>query len=411
MRAYWMNKMAVARLLSALAVLGVLWLGCSESDMDGNFLPPSELAQEVRNALAEPSYLDRNVRLASALRQLTAENVDAVVDAYTEVLKDIEPAEIEPLFYAWTSFDAQAAFAYSLDIPYSDIAKIAQKAVVYAWATRDASGARAAAEQGAEERPRNAPLFYQGLIEGWAISGQDGLEEYILEGPKASDPGQLIQAAHPKIYLREGVQGLLEWSESMIQNATVYTARMKAFRYAVRTAGYRDPRAAIPFVLRHYGEEYGSEGPRVLVDKWMHRDAEAALEWLRTEAPEETRAEALEMGVGSWLLRDRSAARAWIDSLPVGDPYYQPAFDKVAERISKRDPYEAVEWCHRGQTPEINSECLRQVAMNWYREDPVAAEEWLEEESGLSVEDVQAVRKRVMQARSGKRKGARKGKR
>lgn len=403
-----MNRKAAAGLSSALAVWVVLLLGCSESETELTVLPPSGLAAEVRAALAESSYLDRNERLASALRQLTAENVDAVVEVYSEVLKDLEPAEMEPLFDAWTRFDAPAAFAYALDIPHPEVMPTSLKAVMYAWATRDALAASVAAEQGAKKRPRKALLFYQGLIEGWAISGQDGLQEFILEGPSASDPAQLLQAAQPNIYLREGVEGLLEWSESMIKNASEYTTRMQAFRYTVRTVGYRDPRAAIPFVMRHYGEEYATEGPRVLVEKWMHRDPEAALAWTRTEAPEETREVALGMATGSWLIRDRIAARAWIDSLPVGDPYYQPAFDKVAVRLARHDPNEAVDWCHRGQAPELNSTCLRQVAITWYRIDPVAAELWLEEESKLSVEDRQAVRKRATPKKNQQKKGKRK---
>ena len=392
------NNSAVLGLMSAfpllVVLLVVLSLGCDGSETSVASSSPSELAQEVRLALAEPYYVDRNARLASAMRQLTADNVDSVVGVYSELLKDLGQSELEPLFDAWARFDAPAGFAYALDVPFEPAAEFAQKAASYSWAARDVLAARVAVEEAAAERPRKAMVLYKSMIEGWAMSGQDGLDDFILRGPSASDPGQLILAAQPKIYLRDGIEGLLEWSESMIRDATEYAARMKSFRYAVRTAAYRDPRAAIPFVLRHYGEEYASEGPRVLVEKWMETDTEAALAWLRTEAPEEARADALGMAATSWLHRDPNSARAWIDSLPLGDPYYQPAFDRVAIRMSKRDPAGAVEWCHRGQPPELNSTCLRQVAINWYRKDPVAAGVWMEEESGLSAEDMHEVRER-----------------
>ena len=99
--------------------------------------------------------------------------------------------------------------------------------------------------------------------------------------------------------------------------------------------------------------------------------------------------------MGGWLTRDRQAARSWIDAAPIGDPYYQPAFNSLAQRIAKRDPKEAVEWCNRGQTPEINRTCLKQVATTWYKKDPVAAGVWLEDESGLPVEDMFEVRQRA----------------
>lgn len=403
MQAWDIRIVRVACLVGPLVMFVVPLLGCSQPRSDVTDLGPSKLAEEVRSALAEPYYLDRNVRLASAMRQLDPDNVEAVVDVYTELLKDLRKAELEPFFDAWAKFDAPAAFDYAMDVPYQGVSQRSQLSAMYAWAVRDAHGASRAADQGAEARPRDAHLFYQALIEGWAISGQDGLEDYIVDGPFSEDPGQLILAAQPKIYLREGVDGLLEWSEAIMQRATDHGPRMKAFRYAVRTVGFRDPRAAIPFVERHYGADYAKEGPRVLVETWAHMDPEAAFGWLRDEAPEDARASALGMAMGSWLIRDRQAARSWIDSVPVGDPYYQPAFDIVAKRFARHDPMEAIEWCHRGQTPEINSACLRQVATTWYSQDPVAAGHWMEEDSGLSVEDMVSARERAVEKRKPRR--------
>lgn len=392
-----MNR--VAGLVICLVMFSVSLSGCSERRSEKTRLAPSEVAKEVRSALAEPAYLDRNTRLASALRQLDPDNVDAVADVYTELLKDIEESEVQPFFDAWAGFDAPAAFGYAMQIPYDGISQRAQRSAIYAWAIRDALAASVAADQAAEKRRRNGLMFYQALVEGWAISGQGGLQDYIVAGRSAEDPGQLILAAQPKIYLRDGADGLLEWSEEIMEAATETGPRMKAFRYAVRTAGFRDPHAAIPFVLRHYGEDYAEQGPRVLVETWMQKEPEPALEWLRSEAPESARAAALGIAVTSWLYRDMNAARSWLDSVPVGDPYYQPAFDSLANRIAKHAPRKAIEWCRRGQTPEINRTCLRQVAIAWYKEDPISAGLWMENESGLPAEDLVSVRQRAKQGR------------
>jgi hypothetical protein len=401
MKAWDIRMIRVACLMAALAMPVASLPGCFEpqsDSSDSSQLGPSQLAAEVRGALAEPNYMDRNGRLVSALRQLAPSNVDAVAAVYTELLRDLGESELEPLLDAWANFDAPAAFEYSMDVPYVGVRESAQRAAIYSWAVRNALEARVAAGQAAAVNRRNSMLFYQALVGGWVMSGQDGLDDYILAGSGLEDPGQLILAAQPMIYLRDGPDGLLEWSENMVQRATDYTARMKAFRYAVRTAGFRNPQAAIPFVLRHYGEEYAEEGPRVLADTWAHRDPEAALNWIRNGAPEAARPNALGMTVSSWLIRDREAARDWLESAPVGEPYYQPAFDSLAKRLAKRDPEEAIEWCQRGRTPEVNSLCLQQVAGIWFLKDAVAAERWLEEESGLSVENMASVRQRASRA-------------
>ena len=398
MQAWDLRIIRIACLTGALAIAIASLSGCFESQSDSTHstqFGPSELAEEVRSALSEPNYMDRNARLLAALRQLAPNNVDAVADVYTELLKDLGESELDPLFDAWANFDAPAAFEYSMDVPYPEVRKSAQRAAIYSWAVRNALEARVAADQAAATNGGNAILFYQALVGGWAISGQGGLDDYILGGAGFEDPGQLILAAQPKIYLSDGPDGLLEWSDNIVQRATDYTARMKAFRYAVRTVGFRNPQAAIPFVVRHYGAEYAEEGPRVLADTWAYKDPEAALDWIRNDAPEAARPNALGMTVSSWLIRDRDAARSWIDSAPVGEPYYQPAFDSVAKRLANHDPEEAAEWCQRGKTLEVNRICLQQVGGIWFRKDPVAAGQWMDEESGLSVEDIASVRRRA----------------
>ena len=109
-----LKMIRVASLVICLVMFNVSLSGCSERRSDETQLAPSEVAKEVRNALAEPAYLDRNTRLASALRQLNPDNVDAVADVYTELLKDIEESEVQPFFDAWANFDAPAAFNYAL---------------------------------------------------------------------------------------------------------------------------------------------------------------------------------------------------------------------------------------------------------------------------------------------------------
>ena len=71
----------------------------------------------------------------------------------------------------------------------------------------------------------------------------------------------------------------------------------------------------------------------------------------------------------------------------------------MARRMAKRFPKDALEWCDRGGIGEVNRGCLRPVAIEWYKQDPVAAGRWLEEESGLAVEDLQDIRRRGSQER------------
>ena len=379
------------RVAGWLLLLALPLASCSDRVSSGSEAA-TQLAVEIRQHLATPWRVERLAGLASALQRLTPESLDAVRVVYEEMLQGLDGAELQLFFDAWARFDGLAAFEYARHVPFVLQAGIAQEAALYSWAVHDALAAKLAAEQAAADQPRQADVFYRALVRGWALSAQPGLRDYVLSH---ADVGKLVLFALPQVYQREGVDGLLQWSGDLLQASSSYGARMKTFRLTVRTLGFRTPRQVIPFVLAHYGEDYAKYGPRVLTESWLRHDPEAALEWLRNEAPEQARPEALSLAIGTWLTQDRAAALQWLESRPIEDTYYLPAFDAVAKRVAKRDPRAALEWCRRGPREGLATGCLRQVAIAWYRKDAVAAGLWLEQESGLPVEDRVEIRARA----------------
>ena len=64
MKARGLKMIRVASLVITLVMFVVSLSGCSQRRSEGTQLAPSELAEEVRSALAEPAYLDRNTMRA-----------------------------------------------------------------------------------------------------------------------------------------------------------------------------------------------------------------------------------------------------------------------------------------------------------------------------------------------------------
>jgi len=389
-----LNRVASSRGVRGFReILFLLMLtGCAETGSDVAHLDPSELAEEVHAALAEPIRLDGYARLMPALQQLGPENVDAVSEVYTELFRGLGEPELRPFLDAWVAFDPAAALAYAERQPVALATKQAYAAVIYSWATREPIRAREVALEIIGESAYLTEAVTHALIRGWAMSDQDGLVKYVASS--SDDPGYMAHIAAPQIYLRSGAEGLFEWTDQLIESTAGYAPRMKAFRFAVRTVGFRNPQAAIPYINAHRGADYAKDGPRALLEVWIEQDHETALEWLRTGAPEASRAEALHMAFGSWLAHDPTEARSWIEAVPATDPFYQPAFSSFAKRLAKIDPIKALEWCRRGQLDVGHRDCLLPVATTWYRKDPVAAGRWLERESGLDVADRIGVRRR-----------------
>ena len=381
---------------SGLAVLGILVAACGDgrpaaARVDPATLPPDALAREVVSAFVE-TPVERAARLGAALRSLRPENLEAVLEVFGEHMAGLGELELQPFFDAWVGFDPVAASQYAEAISHAAQKQLARKSILNSWAARDPIAASAAADQLVSSKRGDGLPLYRALVRGWARSGQEGLQEYILEHSLA---GQLILSALPGVYYRAGPEGLMRWANHFIEETPDLVNRIKVFRMAVRTLGFRRPRAAIPFVLEHWGHDYAAEGPRVLTETWLRTEPEAGLEWLRTEAPEKSRSGALRDATGRWLSLDRAAARAWLESRPAGDPYYHPAFAKLAQWIAKQNPEEAIDWCMRSQIEPPDSRCLHQAAVEWYKKDPVSAGTWLEKESMFSVEDRIEVRERA----------------
>ena len=391
-----MNRIT-PRCQTLLALLcAAWWIGCSDSSsvaVDSQ-LTPVELQAEIMEAFAEPLVIERMEKLSSALSHLNSENIETARLLYEEHIEGLGELELRPFFDAWVRFDGVSALEYASSIPFTTQADIARTATITSWAMHDLIAARVAAEQLTQDNKRQAEFIYHALLQGWAAAGHPGLDDYVLKSPNA---GPAIMAILPAVYQRVGGEQLMNWSNDIIYATDSYSTKVKAYRMTIRVVSFRNPRSAIPFVMQHYntGEKYAKEGPRVLAENWLRTEPMAALNWLKTEAPEQVRAEALGLVFATWLNINQAEAKQWIDSLPSGDPYYQPVYNTMARRLAKRMPEKAVEWCKRAETEQVNPDCLRPVAVAWYKQDPVAAGLWLEEESGLPVEELNNIRRRA----------------
>ena len=382
------NRLETASLILIATVLGV---GCDELSAQAK----PEVAEQIRGALAEPDRVERVKRQAEALQQADANALAAARDIYDEHIQGLDATDLQIFFDAWASHDAPSALSHAREIPFPLQAEIAQEAVIYTWATRDAASARAALEALPRARKQAGETRQRALVRGWALSGQAGLVDYVAGRP---DADSLLLFTLPAVYQRGGADDLLAWLTEFIRDAPDPGARMKAFRIGVRTLAFRQPREAASFVADHYEEEYAKDGPRALVSAWLRREPDAALEWLRTEAPEDARAEALRLVINGWITRDSTAALDWLASRPADDPFYLPGYLSAAQWVVRRNGEEAVAWCERGPAPAPNRDCLLPVAAEWLQRNPDAAVLWLEQ-SALSEEDRVEARQRAKRQR------------
>ena len=67
----------------------------------------------------------------------------------------------------------------------------------------------------------------------------------------------------------------------------------------------------------------------------------------------------------------------WLNSLPA-EPSLDPAVDAFARRISDDDPQGALSWAESIIDPDLRTQSVTNVGQEWYRQDPEAATQWVE---------------------------------
>jgi len=315
-----------------------------------------DLGTAVEVALREGDRLERTARLVPLLEQLDADNLSGVLSVYRRELSGLGECEIRLFVGAWTRFDGRAAFEETLGWMPSKL-RVGVQAAAQGWALHDVAQARPIIEATAESRPRLAELLLQALVIGWVHSGESGLDAYLRTVAPSND--DLLTVAIGATRRAQGNASLLAWSERFGANLDPLL-RAKVFRKAVRVVGRRDPQHAARFALSRWGQEYASEGPRVLVEAWIETDPQEAFEWLRTTAPLASREEAVGLAFGRWLYRDRRAALAWLEGAE-RTTFHDPAIRTLARQLAGSSPEDAHAWCHRTQSEAMRKQCAETV--------------------------------------------------
>ena len=383
------NRLVVLALW-AVTLIAAFGVGRSAAP-PGASSAPEDLGASIRLALGEGDMLERIERTAGLLQHLDAENLPAVRAVYDQMLTVIGETDIHPFVAAWVRFDPLGALDHTLAWPFETKRELGAEAAMLGWAQADPLAARMAFEQVARERPGVRRTLLIALVAGWVHSGQEGLDRYIAELPRASQEtaaGTAIGA----LMRRGGPEATLGWVEPILQNEAHETRfKRSVFRRATRSVARWNPERGVAWATAHAGQEYANDGVRIVAEQWGAQDGPATMQWLRDQPDAELREQAVREGFAGWFNSDPRRAQEWLSAQKL-TAFHDPALEVYAGRLDDRAPQEAVGWCERIFDSRRRNGCLRAAATHWYRRDQEAAEAWLEQ-SPLDEETRSAVRK------------------
>lgn len=377
-------KRALGYLVTLIFGIGIGWGGAHLRASPGESASaPSEIGANLRAALAQASPSERLVRLAQALEELEADNLERMVEILDRERTVLTESEIQTFFEAWARLEPLAALEHPLNEKWPARTRVpAIAAAVERWALSDPAAARKFVDRRLKGAPKLGQKLIHPFVSGWVHSGVPGAFDYILELPVHVRPTATLALVASQAR-RLGVEGLLSWADARVGRGDA-VLQQDFFRRVTKAAARRDPVATGDWVLTHVDREYAVDGVRLVAERWLPGHPDEAFAWVTRETPEPFHERALSSAASTWMTHRLDPVREWLETQTI-KPSHNPVLDVYARRLAKSEGAEAIGWAERIDDASQRTATLEEVARLWYEREPDAAESWLE---GSSLNEV-----------------------
>jgi hypothetical protein len=357
-------------LLGAVVAAFLLGRFMSTNQVGGHDLD----AQAFDRALSDPDWIARGHTISAYLEDLDAAELPAALDVVAGRRRFMTQDELRLFMIAWARIDAPGAFAGALQWPDYTRNKGAASAL-YAWALVDPTAAREAME--GQEDAELRQLLLDRLVAAWAHgSDKAGATEFVARLAHAQKRDRYTSVLAREVYA-EGPDALIAWAEDLVKGPhSKYGA--VAFRMAAGVLAQDDPERAAGWVEANIRRAWAFDAPSIVGRHWAQVDPVAALTWLRGLPRSRARERALAMTFRHWLRDSPIAAETWL-STAEPDVALDPARALLIRRLAAISPADARDALDLIADPKAREEGVVQIAWNWRRSDPAAADAWIKE--------------------------------
>lgn len=346
----------------------------------------------VIEILDEPDPFTRARRLGELLPTWGADKTSTVRSLLDDPALNLDATSYDLLARTWATHTPDEA-CHWLVINGSMIFR--QSAVLETftmWARIDPVSAEAAMDSWTLPYADLADILRTGLVRGWYQSGDiAGLEFYMVsEGPGLGFQRILSQYMRTRLQA-EGPEAVMAWAEAFPDDNE--PMKKAVYRQTASNLPLFDFDASLEWCERHCDGPYGNNIRNIIARRLVRTNGASALDWLAGDYPgagvDRDVDLGLRMAFARWASQDREAAVEWGNVQTKAETpveWIVPMLPVYVRMIAGIEPEHAIALTNSLIPEEDRPYVLTDIARSWLKEDPAAAEVWLET-SGLSDDD------------------------
>jgi hypothetical protein len=389
-----LSKITTALLAALLTASGIA-VGFALGEHSATRVPNAAGApvgdEEARRAIEElvraPASVENLEQLAHRLPELGPAAIPAIAPTILRPSETLDGPRALVLLQFWIDRDplgaakwtaSRAPLAYRLIALNEAVERIAESNPALAVPFVGRAGA-------ADSR------LIKAFIRGWVRSGTPGVEDWVRNlGYGFKRQKALGALARAKID-KDGTTAAIAWLEAIPDTEDGF--RYDAFVRLTTELTYADPAAGVAWYEKNREGPNGEGLMAAVVDAWVGVDGPAAMRWASQQPAGKERDNAVLDGVRWWGVADIDGLKRWGREMSADriEPWFEPALPIFAKLYGNEDPAEGIRWAERITDASTRDLTLVQIAREWHKSDPAAAEAWLEK-SPLSETDRERAR-------------------
>jgi hypothetical protein len=342
----------------------------------GSELDRRRAAADVREAVFAHERLEQAALLGPILRVMNPEDALELVETFESTFAvGGSGLPVELFVEHWGEIDPQTALERVAEWP-SDRQREVLPGLIRGWARHDPQSARRALESIAD--PIVGKLAVEGLVDGWADSGDPGVWDYLMTLPDDRPRTLAMLRVMQQLAWREGIDGLILLVDTLPEEPPNDAFKRQAFRSAADVIARIDLDRAISFAEAQRNGKYGEILLAPVAKRLVAGGGRVGMEWIRAQPAGKARDRAMRTAFIAWERNDANAANAWLEEVGSADDV-GPIHLERAVGLARTDPERAIDAASQIHDPALRRRAQREISGIWRRRDPAAADRWLRE--------------------------------